>query len=40
MIIKTLIPNNENASIVKCCNVIVDVLDMFVEPSFKNEGNN
>jgi hypothetical protein len=40
VIIKTLNPNNENAPIVKCLNVLVDVLDMFVEPSFKKEGNN
>jgi len=40
MIIKTLTPNNENAPIVKCSSVLIDVLDIFVEPSFKNEGNN
>jgi hypothetical protein len=40
MIIKTLIFSNENAPIVKCTNVLVDVSDMFVEPSFKNQGTN
>jgi hypothetical protein len=34
MIIKKLTPNNENAPIVKCFNVLVDVLYMFVEPNF------
>jgi len=40
VIIKTLIPNNENAPIVKCSNVLIDVLDMFVELSFLKKGNN
>ncbi len=39
MIIKTLTFNNENAPIVKCSNVLIDVLDMFVELSLKKEGN-
>jgi hypothetical protein len=34
MIIKTLTSNNENAPIVKCSNVLVDVLDLFVEWNF------
>jgi hypothetical protein len=40
MIIKILTLNNENAPVAKCSNVLVNILDMFVESSFKKEGNN